>query len=207
MYLRTSSISIELRPGRFTVNNDMITRLENTLRILPAQHLRTLQYIEIRDRQLDDGAEYAGGSTNEARTTSPDTPPGTRNYWIMLDIDSFDPRHRAINNTDNGLHYTLLHEMGHVVDWSTRAFRWMRRHRRTSGYHRVMGRTHNSRLTNGGQEKFADAYADLFFYPRGLNGRRDLTVEAILRSPAFTTLPNYTQLPNGWRINRPVEVH
>lgn len=189
MYLRVSGGEVELRVDRFTIDPQQIRRLERTLSILPQQHLSGLRYIRIRDR-----ANYAGGSTNVARDPGAVTP-GNRQYWVMLDIDSFDPRQRAINNRPDGLHYTLLHEMGHVVDWTTRAFRWIRQHDR-SGYE-LLTRRHHAGVTTGQQEKFADTYADLFYYPQG-NRLRDDCIRVILNSPAFTSLPSCVQLPNGW---------
>jgi hypothetical protein len=115
----------------------------------------------------------------------------------MLDIDSFDPKRRPINNYPGGLHYTLLHEMGHVVDWFTDSFEWIRRHN-PAGY-RLIIRRHHVGATMGHQEKFADTYADLFFYPQG-NQLRDNCIRVILDSPAFTSLSSYTRLPNGWSL-------
>jgi hypothetical protein len=193
MFLNVPVGRVELRTGAFTIDLSRRQRLERTLSILPQQHLRGLQYIEIRDR-----VDYAGGGTNVARHSWPTTAPGRRQYWVMLDIDSFSPERRAINNRPDGLHYTLLHEMGHVVDWSTGAFRWIRQHDR-AGYRLIASRSHTGRLTTGEQEKFADTYADLFFYPQG-NGLRDDCIRVILNSPAFTGLPPYTRLPNGWSV-------
>ncbi|WP_103654342.1 hypothetical protein [Agarilytica rhodophyticola] len=195
MYLQARARRIELRTGRFNIDNGMKACLERTLQAIPGAHLDCLQYIQIRDRN-----DYAGGSTNRARNIWPTTRPGSRNYWIMLDIDSFDPVQRPINNRPNGLHYTLLHEIGHVVDWSTNNFRWIRRNDRV-GYHLINARHHSSRFTNHSQEKFADTYADLFFYPRGRNQQRDRCIEVILNSPAFTDLLSFVRLPNGWHLS------
>lgn len=191
MQLHVPTGMVELRTGRFDVDHPMKARLERTLSILPPQHLHGLRYIEIRDRP-----NYEGGSTNIASDVWPTTPNGRSNYWVMLDIDSFDPRLRPINNYPNGLHYTLLHEMGHVVDWFTGSFSWIRRNNR-AGYQALV-RRHHTGHTMGHQEKFADTYADLFFYPQG-NRQRDECVRVILNSPAFSGLPSYTRLPNGWR--------
>ena len=193
MFLNVPVGRVELRNGNFTIDLPRKQRLERTLSILPQQHLRGLQYIEIRDRR-----DYAGGSTNVARYSWPTTEPGRRQYWVMLHIDSFEPGRRAINNRPGGLHYTLLHEMGHVVDWSTGAFRWIQQHDR-AGYLLIRSRSHTGAITTHEQEKFADTYADLFFYPQG-DRLRDDCIRVILNSPAFTGLPAYTRLPNGWTI-------
>lgn len=182
MYLNVPGRRVEFRTGRFTIDRADRERLERTLSILPEPHLRGLRYIEIRDRP-----DYAGGSTNV-----------TPRYWVMLDIDSFDPRQREINNRPGGLHYTLLHEMGHVVDSSYRAFQWIQRHDR-AGYRLIASRSHSGRITTGARERFANTYADLFFYPQG-DRLRDDCIRVILDSPAFTSLPSHTRLPNGWSI-------
>lgn len=193
MFLRAHGGMIEFRPGRFDINDEMKARLERTLEVLPEEHLRYMQYIGIRDR-----VDYAGGSTNRTDDVWPTTEPERHNYWIMLDIDSFDPQEREINCRPGGLHYTLLHEVGHIADWSTRSFDWIRRNDQ-EGYVLLSARSHASRFTNNPQEKFADTYADLFFYQRG-NRQRDHRIEVILGSPAFTRLPRFVRLPNGWRL-------
>lgn len=192
MFLHVPTGMVELRTQRFTIDLQMKARLQRTLSILPPQHLNGLQYIEIRDIR-----NYEGGSTNVTSHSWPTTPSGRHDYWVMLDIDSFDPSRRLINNYPNGLHYTLLHEMGHVVDWFTDSFRWIRRHDPT-GYQLIIQR-HHTGATMGDPEKFADTYADLFFHPQG-NQSRDNCIRVILNSPAFTSLPSYTRLPNGWNL-------
>ena len=189
MFLNVPTGRVELRTRDFTIERAHQERLERTLSILPSQHLRGLQYIEIRDRP-----NYAGGSTNVCSQAWPTTPQGQSQYWVMLDFDSFDPQRRRINNQPGGLHYTLLHEMGHVVDWTTGSFTWIRQNDR-QGYRLIASRPHSG-ITGGAQERFADTYADLFFYPPG-DRVRDECIRVILNSPAFSGLPSWTRLPNA----------
>lgn len=193
MILQSPRGPIELRlevPGR-TITEPQKDRLERTLFLLPSIHFRGLRHIAIRDRDVVDeetGARrpYAGGSTNAMRSDWADQAPGARRFWIMIDIDSFSPRHRRINNHPGGYHYTLLHEMGHVADWSFAAFRTMRTED-PDGFRAISRRSHVG-ITRGAQEKFADAYADFFFYPLG-NRARDERSRAVLRSAAFASVP------------------
>lgn len=184
MEITAHNRTIEVRGLPITESNRL--RLQNTLRAIPAIHIRSLTYINIRDRQNSDGSEYAGGSTNATVRNVFRLPPGERRFWIMIDIDSFDPRQREINNRENGLHYTLLHEIGHVVDWSFGAFRWIRRHD-VVGYREIRRRVHRGSITTGDQEKFADVYADFFFYTES-ERPMDRAMEAVLGSPAFDSL-------------------
>ncbi len=152
-----------------------LRKIEQTLRAIPYQHLAGLSRIEIRQR------DRAGGSTN------PDGPthggvPRSGHYFVVLDIDAFDS---SWNNTGNGLLYTLLHEMGHVVDWHTRSFEWIGRNDR-EGYRAIVARTHRG-VTQHNQEKFADAYADYFFY-RGTARGWTRSVQAVYDSPCFDGL-------------------
>lgn len=185
MYLQSRHGPIPLEGLPLT--EDQRDRLELTLRLLPAAHLRALTRIVIRDRQVVDEdtgerREYAGGSTNAVQEGWRRMAPGERQFWIMIDIDSFDPHQRAINARPGRKHYTLLHEIGHLVDWSFGAFRWIQAHD-PAGYAAIARAPHRG-ITPGAQERFADAYADLWFYPPERT-RDDPRIQAILRSPAF----------------------
>lgn len=166
-------------------NPDWQARIQRTLALLPPAHVRHLHHLTVRDR-----ADYAGGSTNWVSRAD-----HSRGCWIMLDSDSFDPRVRAINNRPpDFLNYTLLHEMGHVVDQAYSGLRTMRREDR-AGY-RILtepSRTgspeflaHHPR-TSGAGEDFGDVYADLFFY-RESERPTDERMQALLRSAAFAGL-------------------
>ncbi|MEP3346142.1 MAG: hypothetical protein ABJN34_00785 [Litoreibacter sp.] len=146
-------VRIEVRAHRSLQRNNLeltkmqLHRIETTLQVLPAHHLSPLARIEVRQRA------GAGGSAN----SMPDGSIGPT-HFVVLDIDTFVS---PWNNTDNGLLYTLLHEMGHVVDWSHRAFTYIRQHDR-AGYDAICRRIHHGRTQNQ-QEKFADSYADIHF--------------------------------------------
>lgn len=129
--------------------------MERTLSVLPSHHVTKLARIEIRQRA------GAGGSAN----AMPDGTTGPT-HFVVLDIDTFLS---PWNNTGNRLLYTLLHEMGHVVDWSFGAFRQIRQTDR-AGYDIICERVHHGRTQNQ-QEKFADSYADIHF-PGAAGARR-----------------------------------
>lgn len=154
-----------------------LDRIQRTLSLLPARHVAQLVYVGIRNRE-----NYAGGSTNWVSSRDHD-----RGLWIMLDIDSFDPTRREINNRPPDLfHYTLLHEMGHVIDHAYRGTRWVRRHAR-AGYNAMMAHPHAGEITTGPGEHFADTYADFFFY-RESERPTDERMTALLASPVFDGL-------------------
>ena len=189
MMLVTSHRSVEVRGLDLT--HTQIARLQRTLQLLPPPHLRGLRYIRIRDR-----ADYEGGSTNPTQRGWRRQEPDERRFWVMIDIDSFDPRHRPINNRPNGYHYTLLHEMGHVVDWSFNAMNWIRRHDR-AGYQAMLAHPHSG-ITQGAFEHFADAYADFFFYPEA-ERQLDRRMEALMACPAWTELDT-PALRQDWAV-------
>ena len=67
LHSRAGAIPLEGLP----ITAEQQERLSHTLRCVPADHLRSLQRIVIRDRQVRDERsgemrEYAGGSTNAA---------------------------------------------------------------------------------------------------------------------------------------------
>lgn len=177
---------------RQTLSGENLNKIAVTLRRLPHQHLGALARVEIRQRAR------AGGSTNQIGGRNRRIPPEQssipreeRSYFIVLDIDSFES---SWNNKPNGLLYTLLHEVGHVADWSTGAFEWIQNNDRP-GYNAICNRVHNGKTENN-QEKFADAYADLFFYqgePRG-NVR---SVEAVWGTPLFDGLRSEIMIQNS----------
>lgn len=179
MNVEVNGLTLEIRAaGRgIEVTRDHGDRIAGTLRLVPVRHAALIHHIGIRDR-----ADYEGGSTNRVSRRDP-----SAGLWIMLDIDSFDPRQRAINNRPPDLlHYTLLHELGHVVDAEYRGTRWVRRHER-AGYRAMMAREHRGDITTGPGEHFADTYADFFFW-RESEMATDARMTALLASPAFAGL-------------------
>lgn len=158
-----------LQRNRLELTKEQFRRIALTLGVLPAHHVASVARIEIRQRA------GAGGSAN----AMPDGVTGPTHY-VVLDIDCFAS---AWNNTENGLIYTLLHEMGHVVDWSNRAFPWIRRNDR-AGYDIICQRVHHGRTQNQ-QEKFADSYADIHF-PGASGARRwPQSLEVVRRCPIW----------------------
>lgn len=160
-----------------------IEQLERTLCLLPSMHLRALPTITVGDRPARGG----GGSA------SPTMPGGP---FIRLNRMIFDPVQRPVNA--GRLNYTLLHEVGHIIDW---AFGCMATLAGSdpAGYAALLAHAHSG-ATQGPSEHFADAYADFFFHggsfnrgsdnggwvmPRG-NWARDPRIQAMLGSPAFS---------------------
>lgn len=160
-----------LERNDLSVTKDQCGKIQRSLSAVPPEHLTGLQYVEIRQR------EGAGGSSNPLHCE--DTSTGDQ-YFIVLDIDCFS---KPWNNRPHGLLYTLLHEMGHVRDWRTRAFDWVRRNDR-DGYSAIIARTHRGR-TQHNQEKFADCYADIFTQTDGFSST-DPALVACRNSPAFS---------------------
>lgn len=165
-----------MRRHRLELSSENLRQIAYTLRRVPARHLDPLTRIEIRQRPR------AGGSTNMAGGTTRSTPRADRRYFVVLDIDCFDS---PWNNRANGLNYTLLHEMGHVVDWATGSFTWIRQND-PEGYRAITARSHSG-VTTGDQEKFADAYADLLYY-RGEDRAETRSCQAVWDSPCFDGL-------------------
>lgn len=142
---------VQIRGVSITINGldrnvDYQNRIIYTLTELPAEHLQLLRHVTIRDRR-----DYAGGSTNWVSRSN-----HSAGLWIMIDIDSFDPRQREINNRPpDFLHYTLLHEMGHVVEHSFSGMRYMRQHE-DAGYRAMLRHPHRGGGPGGETEHFAD---------------------------------------------------
>ena len=166
---------VEVRAHRSLQRNNLeltkmqLHRIETTLAVLPHHHVSKVARIEIRQRA------GAGGSAN----AMPEGSTGPTHY-VVLDIDTFVS---PWNCTDNGLLYTLLHEMGHVVDWSFGAFPGIRRNDRP-GYNIICERVHHGRTQNQ-QEKFADTYADIHF-PGASGARRwPASLEVVRNCPIW----------------------
>lgn len=160
-----------MRRHRLELSSDNLHNIAHTLRCIPYQHLGSLDWIEIRQRPR------AGGSTNQVGGSNTNIPRSDRRYLVVLDIDCFVS---PWNTRSNGLNYTLLYEMGHVVGWATGSFEWIRQDDR-AGYQAIVSRSHNG-VTSGNQEKFADAYAD-FFYCRGQDRGETRACQAVWDSP------------------------
>jgi hypothetical protein len=113
---------------------DRIKVIETTLKLLPVEHLRAIAAGHIRLSRAGDTPSNGGGS---------DPAP-----WIRVSARSL---------TAARVHsFTLLHEMGHIVDYHYGAMRTLRAtHPRL---YRILSATaHNGRTQFDG-EKFADCY-------------------------------------------------
>lgn len=175
-YIFVGGTRIEVREhrslgwNRCTLTRDHLRRIETTLCAIPPYHASLPTRIEIRQRA------NAGGSAN----AMPDSP----RFFVVLDFDCFIS---SWNTGPNGLIYTLLHEMGHVVDWTYRAFPKIHRND-PAGYEAICERTHRGR-TQHDQEKFADAYADLH-YPGARGARRwPGSIEAVRQCSIWKDMP------------------
>lgn len=174
-----------LRRNRLELSSDNLYQISRTLRRIPNRHLDQLNRIEIRQRPR------AGGSTNQVGGSNDRIPRSDRRYFVVLDIDCFAS---PWNTSSNGLNYTLLHEMGHVVDWATGSFVWIRQND-PEGYRAIVARSHSG-VTTGNQEKFADAYADLFYY-RGQARSETRSCQAVWDSPCFEGLRERYMMSNA----------
>lgn len=153
-----------------TLTPDHLRRIQMTLGVIPEYHAKLPSRIEIRQRA------GAGGSANAM--------PNSPRFFVVLDYDTF---RSSWNTRQDGLLYTLLHEMGHVVDWTYGAFPNIRRND-PAGYDAICERVHRGR-TQHDQEKFADAYADIH-YPDARGGRRwPASLDAVRRSSIWKSVP------------------
>lgn len=185
----------QIQTRGLALTTEQTDRIARTLNQVPPEHLRSLQYLSFRDRDapvLDEHRHptgemrpYAGGSTSSVSRGWQALEPGERRFLIVIDIDSFSPLHRPINCQPGGLHYTLLHELGHLVDWSYAAFAWIQAND-PAGFATIAARAHTG-ITRGAQERFADVYADMVFYPESQRATND-AMRSVLASPAFTAL-------------------
>ncbi len=115
--------------------------------------------------------------------------------FIRLNRMVFDRRQRPVNA--GAYNYTLLHEIGHIIDWAYDAMSGLRS-TDPDGYRALMAHTHVG-ATQGPSENYADGYADFFFrggrrdrssVPHGwvLPQRMDRRLDAIIHSRAFTSI-------------------
>jgi hypothetical protein len=148
--------------------------IEATLRLIPAGHLRVIAAGHIRLSHPNDTPRSGGGS---------DPAP-----WIRLS---------AVSLAAARVHSpTLLHEMGHVIDYHYGAMRTLRgTHPRL---YNVLNSTAHTGRTQFDGERFADCYMIYFLTqvagvghvhradPRAYQGNaRDMRFSAMLSTPAF----------------------
>jgi len=118
------------------------SKVEHTLRLLPTAHIRKIPPITVGDRPSRGG----GGSATSMMPGGP---------YIRLNSSCFQS---AWNHGHNN--YTLLHEIGHIIDWAYGCMETMRRQDQ-SGYAALLIHPHHG-ATHGPGEHYADAYADYF---------------------------------------------
>lgn len=151
MYTRDGcSVSISLRDRESRLSDGNKRKIRNTLDCLPIAHLNLFGengHIEGKNIIGAHGNEVRGGGNN------PNIP------FINLSYACFD----SPFNSRGHLLYTLLHEMGHVVDKSINptCMRVLSRNF-TRGYIAMLSRYHGGG-TQGHSEHYADIYADYFF--------------------------------------------
>ncbi|RMG27966.1 MAG: hypothetical protein D6730_06145 [Bacteroidetes bacterium] len=154
-------VTIRIRFDANQVSESQIRQLVITLRLLPVNHLRHIPLITVGNRPPAGG----GGSAHPGMPGGP---------YIRLNRNIFQsPWNRGTYN------YTLLHEVGHVIDWTYNSMSRMRRDDR-AGYQALLAHTHRGR-TQGPGEHFADAYADFIIGKRMSAARRN----ALRQSTAF----------------------
>lgn len=155
-------------------STDRIKIIETTLKLFPADHLRVIAAGHLRLSHPNDAPRNGGGS---------DPAP-----WIRLS---------AVSLAAARVHSpTLLHEMGHVIDYHYSAMRTLR------GTHPhlydVLNSTAHTGRTQFDGERFADCYMIFFLTqvagvphahpaaPRAYQGSaRDTRFSAMLSTPAF----------------------
>ncbi len=154
--------------------------LVETLKLLPVPHLRLLPNILVGNRPPRGG----GGAAHAQMPGGP---------YIRLNISTFQSSWNR-----RGYHFTLLHEVGHIIDWAFGCMPTMRR-RDAAGYQALLDHPHSG-ATQGPSEHYADGYADYM----NLLGRRRMSrarVNAIANSEAFRTIPvlDLIDLPDNLR--------
>ncbi len=145
-----------------------------TLQLLPVQHLRRLPTIVVGDRPVGGG----GGAVPPWEAGGP---------LIRINVARFSVGFNQQHNQ------TMLHEIGHIMDYTYRCIRSFYRRRENRACLRLFIRRAplHSGATQGEQEIYADAYSGLFRRSRSILGlpwpeTNELYV-ALLLSPAFDT--------------------
>ena len=146
-----------------------LQQLARTLDLLPVAHVAKLPTITVGNRPDRGG----GGS---ASRTMPGGP------YIRLNVTCFSSSwNRGFYN------YTLLHEVGHIIDWEYGCMANMRRTDH-AGYQALLRHPHSG-ATQGDGEHYGDAYADFFCYgPSRLSQER---LDALVGSTAFQAPTQY----------------
>ena len=159
-------------PGRTRRGSGMqVAQLLRSLDLLPPGHLRIVPRITVGERPpaSDHPRSYGGGGS-----AHPGMPGGP---YIRLNWRIFQAP------WNSGMHsLTLLHEVGHIVDWGFQCMTTMRQQDPT-GYRALLDHPHTGR-TQGAGEHYADAYAAHFIGHQISDARRN----AVLNSNAFQSI-------------------
>ena len=158
-----NGVSVTINEG--SASPMQVEQLTRSLQLLPRIHLARLPEISVVTTH-----GYRGGSSR-----NPTSPDGGSIHISSLCFSS------AWNQ--GAYNQTLLHECGHIIDWTYHCTTYLRQHDR-AGYDALLGHAHSGR-TQGAGEHFADAYKD-YFIGRIDSARRN----ALLHSPAFVGLGN-----------------
>jgi len=143
------------------VTDANIRQLLNTLALLPARHLEQLPTITVGNRPRRGG----GGSAHSGMRGGP---------YIRLNSGIFS-RHW----NQGPYNETLLHEVGHIVDWAYQCMQHLPSEDR-EGYQALLADPHGG-ATQGPSEHYADAYAD-YYLDRSMSDARR---RALLSCSAF----------------------
>jgi hypothetical protein len=155
-----NGIPVVLAYDRVTETN--IRQFVTSLARLPVRHLQIMPRIEVGSRPF---GSSGGGSSLSGQPGAP---------FIRVNRNCFT------SSWNRGRYnYTLLHECGHIVDWTFHCMAIMNRRDR-AGFDALMAHPHRG-TTDGPGDHYADAYADYFCGKRISQQRRD----ALINSVAF----------------------
>lgn len=152
---------IEIDYDNTQVSDDQVRQLLQSLDLLPPTHLPHVPIITVGNRPPQGG----GGSAHSGMPGGP---------YIRLNRSCFNSSWNSGNNNE-----TLLHEVGHIVDWAFDCMRHMRIDN-PEGYRALLRHPHRGR-TQGPGEHFADAYAHHYMGRQISDERRN----ALLTSRAY----------------------
>ncbi len=151
---------IQIDYNNTQVRPDQIRQLLRSLERISPDHLQHVPTITVGNRPPGGG----GGSAHSGMPGGP---------YIRLNKNCFN------SSWNQGMYNeTLLHEVGHIVDWAYDCMNHMRREN-PAGYQALLNHPHRGR-TQGPGEHYADAYAAYHLGRRMSHARR----EALLTSRA-----------------------
>ena len=133
-----SGVTIEIN-GADESQQEVLT---NTLERLWVHHLKILPPITVGDRPHRGG----GGAAHSGMPGGP---------YIRLNRSCFQS-----SWNQHGYNYTLLHEVGHIIDWTFDCIQHMRRED-NQGFRVLLAHPHSG-ATQGWSEHYADAVADWY---------------------------------------------